>query len=106
MHLTSKQIELLQLIRDANTDGSSIDLDQLLERVSYKPSKQSIQFSLRALIAHNLIKKGPNEKRRNRTRAIIMLTELGQSVTGKKKSGFIEDAESEEVLSELSEIFE
>lgn len=106
MYLTSKQLELLRHIGDGNPDNVAIDLDQLLDRTSYKPSKQSIQFSLRALIAHGLIKKGPTEKRRNRMRAIIELTDMGRTVTGKKKAGYLESLESEEVLEELSAVFD
>lgn len=105
MHLTTKQLELLKVIGDANEDGSPTDLDQLLERLTYKPSKQSIQFSIRALVNHGLIKKGDSEKRRGRVRAIIELTEMGRSVTGKKKTSYLEP-ESEEIMDELTEIFE
>lgn len=106
MHLTTKQIELLQVIGNENDDGTPTDLDQLLERLSYKPSKQSIQFSIRALIGHGVIKKGESEKRRGRVRAIIELTELGRSVTGKKKKSYLESSEEVEGVEELEEIFE
>ena len=98
-------MELLRVIGTGNEDGSACDLDEILERVSYKPTKQSIQFSIRALISHGLIQKGPSEKRRGRVRAIIELTDTGRSVTGKKKSSYLEDTESEEIMEELSDVF-
>ena len=77
MHLTTKQIELLTTIGRRNPDGAAVDLDQLIERLSYQPSKQSIQFSIRALIAHGLM----------------------------QKASFVETI-PDELLDELSEVFE
>lgn len=105
MHLTLKQIELLNTIGRRNPDGGAIDLDQLIERLSYKPTKQSIQFSIRALIAHGLIQKDAPEKRRGRTRTLISLTEQGQIMIGKPKVSLVETL-SDELLDELSEVFE
>lgn len=105
MHLTTKQIELLTTIGRRNPDGAAVDLDQLIERLSYQPSKQSIQFSIRALIAHGLIQKDAPEKRRGRTRTLISLTEAGQIMIGKPKASFVETL-SDELLDELSEVFE
>lgn len=105
MHLTTKQIELLTTIGSRNPDGGAIDLDQLIERLSYKPSKQSIQFSIRALIAHALIQKDASEKRRGRTRTLLSLTALGQTMVGKAPASMIETI-PEELLEELSEVFE
>jgi len=105
MHLTTKQIELLTTIGRRNPDGAAVDLDQLIERLSYQPSKQSIQFSIRALIAHGLIQKDAPEKRRGRTRTLISLTEAGQIMIGKPKTSFVETI-PDELLDELSEVFE
>lgn len=105
MHLTLKQIELLNTIGARNSDGGAIDLDQLIERLSYKPTKQSIQFSIRALITHGLIQKDAPEKRRGRTRTVISLTESGRMMIGKPKVSFVESL-SDELLDELSEVFE
>jgi DNA-binding MarR family transcriptional regulator len=105
MHLTLKQIELLNTIGRRNPDGGAIDLDQLIERLSYKPSKQSIQFSIRALIAHGLIQKDAPEKRRGRTRTLISLTTQGEIMVGKPKLSLVETI-PDDLLDELSEVFE
>lgn len=105
MHLTLKQIELLNTIGRRNTDGGAVDLDQLIERLTYKPTKQSVQFSIRALIAHGLIQKDAPEKRRGRTRTLISLTEQGRVMIGKPKVSLVETI-SDELLDELSEVFE
>jgi DNA-binding MarR family transcriptional regulator len=105
MHLTTKQIELLTTIGRRNPDGEATDLDQLIERLSYKPSKQSIQFSIRALIAHGLIQKDASEKRRGRTRTIISLTKQGEIMIGKAKAPIVETI-PDDLLEELSEVFE
>lgn len=77
MRLTDKQLEVLRVIAEANTDGTLADLDEVIERVSYKPTKQAIQFSIRALIGHELIEKRGAEKRRGRNRVLLAATPLG-----------------------------
>lgn len=82
MHLTTKQIELIRVIGAGNDDGTATDLDEILERVRYETTKQSIQFSIRALVAHGLIEKKGVEKRRGRQRQVIAVTELGRDYAG------------------------
>lgn len=103
MHLTTKQIELLRVIAAGNDDGSPADLDQILERVSYKPTKQSIQFSIRALIGHGLIEKLGTDKRRGRQRVLIGATPLGQHYVGPLSitRSFVTSVEADEALEEL-----
>ena len=76
MILTEKQKTIMRVIMARNEDGSATDLDQILERLDYKPSKESLQFSIRALIARGLIKKDETENRRGRRRVIISATGL------------------------------
>ena len=76
--MTQKQLELLHLLYKKNPDGTNLDIDQITEALSWKPSKQSLQFSLRALIAHGLIRKTAPELRRDRRRTVIEVTELGK----------------------------
>lgn len=108
MHLTQKQIELLRVIGTRNEDGSAVDLDQILEKLGYQTTKQSLQFSIRALIAHDLIKKDAPEKRRGRTRTLISLTEAGEAMNGgmKKPLSFISDPGEDELLEQISEVLE
>ena len=107
MHLTTKQLELLRIIGERNPDGAATDLDQILERLSYHPTKQSAQFSIRALIAHGLIQKDAPEKRRGRTRTIISLTKAGEIMSGKRTTpaSFVSDVVDDDILDELSEVF-
>lgn len=104
MHLTTKQIELLSTIGRRNPDGSALDLDQLIERLPYHPSKQSVQFSIRALIARGLIQKDAPEKRRSRTRTLISLTETGQMMVGKPRMSIVESP-PDDLLLELLDVF-
>ena len=107
MHLTQKQLELLRVIGARNPDGEAADLDQILERLSYKPTKQSLQFSIRALIAHDLIQKDASEKRRGRTRTVISLTKAGEIMNGvKREQSFVTEVDDEELMDSLSEVFE
>jgi len=79
MHLTTKQSELLRVISAGNGLDMPADLDEILERVRYETSKQSLQFSIRALIAHGLIFKKGIEKRRGRQRQVIEATGEGHA---------------------------
>lgn len=76
MNLTQKQKAILALIVKANPDGP-IDLDQLIERLPYTTSKESMHFSIRALVGKGLIVKGATELRRGRSRRLIEVTPLG-----------------------------
>lgn len=82
MHLTHKQIELMRVIVAGNGDNDPADLDEILVRVRYATTKQSLQFSIRALIAHGLIEKRGIQKRRGRQRQVIAATRIGQAVMG------------------------
>jgi DNA-binding MarR family transcriptional regulator len=76
--LTMKQVQLLTVIVKKNEDGSPVDLDEILERLSYETSKESLQFSLRALVKKGLINKLPMSiKRRGRMRRCVEPTPDG-----------------------------
>lgn len=77
MYLTQKQIQIMATIVKANPDGSYLDLDQLVENLPYRTTKESMHFSLRALIKKGLLEKKPQEVRRGRVRNIIAPTLLG-----------------------------
>lgn len=78
MNLTTKQQAVLCVAAKRNADGSPTDLDEIIARVSYKPTKAAIQFTIRALVAHGLIEKCGQEVRRDRMRVLIQATVLGQ----------------------------
>lgn len=84
MNLTPKQIALLDIIVKGNGlfDGRFVpcDLDQIIERVDYKPTKEAIQFSIRNLIGKGLIQKAGTENRRDRRRVLISPTDLGKGI--------------------------
>lgn len=80
MYLTRKQTTIMQTIVKGNQDGSFVDMDQLLQRINYETSKQSMQFSLRKLVEKGLVEKQPYECRRGHRRVIISATSLGYEV--------------------------
>jgi DNA-binding MarR family transcriptional regulator len=85
MQLTNKQVQILNVLvkgEGVDAQGALIpaDLDQLLERLDYKTTKASIQFSIRALIARGLIAKAGMENRRGRKRVLLAPTETGKSL--------------------------
>ncbi len=104
MHLTQKQRELVDVISRGNPDGTPTDLDEIVERLSYKPSKQSLQFSLRALIAHGLIEKLEKDKRRERVRRLIGITPLGMHFSSVSKTKFVLTEEEDGEISELESL--
>lgn len=86
--LTTKQIQILKTIRagapapDGGVDP--IDLDLLLDNLPYVTTKESMQFSIRALVARGLIEKTAPTLRRGRKRVCYGLTVDGVEVlTGK-----------------------
>lgn len=72
--LTRKQIALLEVIQRGNEDGSFVDMEQLIDRIHYKPSRQSLQCSIRAMEARGLVERKPLELRRGRHRVLYALT--------------------------------
>lgn len=77
--VTPYQLEILQHLTalQAKT-GQLADFDQLLERLSWKPTKASAQFTIRALIGKGLVEKAPLQSRRGRNRVCYSLTEDGK----------------------------
>ncbi len=79
MGLTTKQRSLMGVIVAGNDDGTHLDIDQILEALPYTTSKQSLQFSLRALVEKDCIQKMPTETRRGRARVVYAATAYGNS---------------------------
>lgn len=82
MRITSKQRTIMTVLVRGNPDGSFCDLDQLIERIDYKTTKASMQFSIRALIKNGFLIKQPREKRRGRSHVIISPTKKGYETFG------------------------
>lgn len=85
MHLTPKQIAILGVVVKGNGKDDAgrfipCDLDQIIDRVDYKPTKEAIHFSIRNLIGKELILKSGTENRRDRRRVLISPTELGRNL--------------------------
>jgi len=78
--LTRKQQEVLQVICKGAEGGEDIDLDQLLEKISYETSKASMQFTIRSLIKREMIQKLPKELRRGRKRVLYSATVKGREL--------------------------
>lgn len=108
MRLTAKQIELLSVIVRGNGPGQPCDIDEIVERVRYETTKQSLQFSIRALIKHGLIEKKDLEKRRGRSRRPIAATAAGMAILAPKTAptpAYIDLSEDEELdVEELLEV--
>ena len=81
MTLTDKQKDIIKTLNLGYERGHLLDLDELLEVLPYKTTKQSIQFSIRALIKKGLVEKGHTRQRSyNRYhRRTLGLTTLGRA---------------------------
>lgn len=94
MHLTVKQIELLNVIARGDERGKPLDLDQVLDKLTYETTKQSLQFSVRAMVSKGLIFKRGVEKRRGRQRQVLEATSEGRQIAGverPKEPAFVVD---------------
>ena len=81
MTLTDKQKDVIKTLNLGYERGHLLDLDELLEVLPYKTTKQSIQFSIRALIKKGLVEKGHTRQRSDNRyhRRTLGLTTLGRA---------------------------
>ena len=93
MGLTTKQRSLMEVIVAGNDDGTNVDIDQILERLPYETTKESLQFSLRALVNKGCIQKMPTETRRGRARVVYAATAYGNSFFMAEHKEFSADVE-------------
>lgn len=78
--VTAYQLEIIQHVAAAD-DAEPLDFDQLLEKLSWHPSKESAQFPIRSLVTKGLLRKdGELRLRRGRRRVVYQLTEEGKRV--------------------------
>lgn len=77
--LTPYQFELLRVVGEG-TPEEPVDFDQLLERLSWAPKKESAQFVIRAVIEKGLMAKTDLKLRRGRRRVCYILTTQGRLV--------------------------
>lgn len=112
MSLTTKQIQIMTIVCRGNTDHSEqwCDLDQVLERLksmfNWATTKQSLQFSIRALIKQGMIEKAGTERRRGRRRIILAPTELGKHIGGTSHSASVVENTGENAETLASTEFE
>ena len=83
---SEKHLSVMKVLSVGNTDNSLVDLDQVLERLDYKTTKQAFQFTLRTMIRHGWAEKLGIETRRDRNRGLIGLTVLGNDYYESSKS--------------------
>lgn len=78
--MTPKQIEILKALVRRNSDGSLLDVHQLMDRIQPPCVRGSMICSLRHLATHKLIEEGPLETRRKRRVRTYVITQLGKNV--------------------------
>jgi len=97
--LTGKQTLIINVLIAGNgyENGkfSPCDLDQLIERLDYHPSKQAIHFSLRKLIKKGMIFKGERVKRRERWRVLILPSKQAREMFSGKLNSYLEIDEND-----------
>lgn len=80
MRLTKKQLSLIAAIQKGGERGELPDLNQILQNLNYETSKQSLQFSIRALVRKGVIEKRELEARRGQQRRVLSLTAAGYQI--------------------------
>lgn len=76
--LYPKQVEALRVIANEENANEPQDLDSILEKLTYKVSKQSFQFTLRSLISRGLVEKVGRKVINGKSRRMLKVTELGR----------------------------
>lgn len=80
-----KQAEIMKVIVRGNPDGTFCDIDQIIERLSYTPSKPSFHFSLRCIIRKKLAEKEEELRFRDGAwRRVVKPTLLGYRLSKTK----------------------
>ena len=82
MRFTEKQCQIMMTLLKGNDDGTFLDIDQLLDALPYETTKQSLQFSIRALVKHGMVNKIERQVRRSRNRTVLAPTGLAYSSFG------------------------
>lgn len=81
---TGHQYEVLRIVIAGNLVSDPTlqltDLDEILERTTRKTTKQSMQFTVRALIQAGMIEKAGQVTRRGRFRVTFTATDLGKQI--------------------------
>lgn len=76
--ITRRQLEMLTHISAGGSDGD-LDFDQLLDKMSWTPSKESAQFMIRAAVEKgHILKLAELQLRRGRRRVCYQLTREGR----------------------------
>lgn len=98
LRITDKQYKILTVIihgnRDIDGTWTPVDMDELLERLAYRTTKASMQYSIRALIASGLIKK-EYETRRGTKRVTYLPLPLAKQMMGCPDPHFVESEDLE-----------
>lgn len=102
---------LLGIWKISKKTGKTVDLDELIESLEPSPTKEAMQFVIRALIKKGFIEKTEPELRRKRTRVCFKLTEKGlfsldPTLRTVSEKGFNEEDSGTSFDEELKEIVE
>lgn len=114
--MTGKQLEVLRVIANKENGGRAQDIDRIISRLSYKTTKQSFQFVIRALIKRELIEKLDCKTARGKKRRFLKITSLGlnklenepkraEDIPDPKTTGVGERERTDRLIQELEEQF-
>lgn len=89
--VTTYQLEILQTVSAGYAkSGLLVDFDQLLEALSWAPTKASAQFTIRALIEKGFLEKCGLQSRRGRNRVCYQLTRNGEVILDPRKAEVVD----------------
>lgn len=75
--ITKKQLAIIKVICEGNSDGSYCDLDQIIDRVAYETTKPAVQFVMRSLVTKSVAEKAGMMYRRGAQRVVYIPTKVG-----------------------------
>ena len=98
-NLTNKQYRIMAVLcsgngKDENGNIIPCDIDELIDRLTYDTTKNSMQFSIRALERRNLITRD-YEHRRGRNRVVLHVTIKGKQLMGYGMPSVVQDSDLE-----------
>jgi Fe2+ or Zn2+ uptake regulation protein len=71
---TSKQIEILNLVKEGNSDGSDRSVYDIMDNLSYEVKRDALLHSLKILVDNGYIERRDREVRDGKTVRVIKVT--------------------------------
>jgi hypothetical protein len=71
---TSKQIEILRLVKEGNSDGEDVSVYDLMDSLSYSPKRDALLHSLKILVDNGYLERRDRVVRGGRSMRVFKVT--------------------------------